>query len=100
MKLLKFVLPVFAVMSLSLFSCTKTKNTQAMIYKDCSGSYIRMGAKDYRVCNFKTIAGYKTGDVVNVSFRKVKDCESRDWEPIICELHHPYESNIYLTEVR
>ena len=67
------------------------------IERDCTGSYIEIGTKDYLVANPSMIDHKEEGKVVKVIYR---DAKEGDYEyEIVCFLHHPYESAIYIEKV-
>ncbi len=82
-------------MLLSL-SCGKT-NKDVTVIKDCTGSYLRLNDKDYKICNDDIVANLNSGTEVVASFKKVDDCE--DGFQAICEMYHAHKGWIKVTEI-
>ena len=94
---MKFILGISVC--ILLISCSKLKSDtmKGRIERDCTGSYIEIGTKDYLVANPSMIDHKEEGKVVKVIYR---DAKEGDYEyEIVCFLHHPYESAIYIEKV-
>lgn len=79
-------------------SCKKTKNESVEIVRDCTGTYLRDGSKDYRVCNTSMTDAFEDSDRVVASFKKIDSCPEQDGL-IFCELYHEYKSWIEVSEI-
>ena len=80
---------------LTFFITCKTKkdaveNTTAQIIRDCTGTYIRMNEKDYKVCNEKTIENIESNTTVNLAFKSVENCPVKD-DIVMCMMYHETE---------
>ncbi len=98
MKLLLYIATVFMV--LPVFSCTKELNTTATVIIDCTGTYLRWGGKDYKVCNLETVSSFPNGAKVTASVKKIEECTGSGKFPIICYLHHEYDSWIDVEKIK
>ena len=85
---------------LFFISCKKELPDQAMIVRDCTGTYLRMKSTDYKVCNLKKVAAFETGTTVSVSFKKIPECNGDGNPSAVCELFHQFESWIEIEEIR
>jgi hypothetical protein len=57
----------------ALFSCKKKRNRSFTVIKDCTGTYLRFGEKDYHVCNLEKLSSYTDGTKVTTTFKKSKE---------------------------
>jgi hypothetical protein len=64
---------------------------KAEFIKDCTGSYIRIENKDYKVCYYKEVVNYKTGDVISVVYKKKKECTTISPDELTCKMAHSFE---------
>ena len=94
----KFVLILITTIGINLiFSCEKSKIKMTVI-KDCTGIYLRKNAQDYYVCNDDVIESYSSGEKIKVSYELLEQCFGI-LEPVSCEMDHPYESKIEVTNI-
>jgi len=80
-------------------SCSKERNIKAIIVEDCTGTYLRINSKDYKVCNLEMIENFTSGQKVEVSFEKIDDCKGSGNFPVTCYLYHPFEAWAFLTKI-
>ncbi|MGB4773737.1 MAG: hypothetical protein WBP45_01070, partial [Daejeonella sp.] len=71
-----------------------------IVVKDCTGTYLRLNNKDYKVCNFKTVVSFKEGEKVKASFDKIENCSEEIGLPVTCFLFHEYESQITIKKIK
>ena len=90
---------LLTVCSLAL-SCKKEKNTEAIIITDCTGSYLRIDSKDYKICNLEKIANFTNGQKVNVIYKKLDNCNDSGNFVTICFLYHQYEAWVEILNVK
>ena len=104
MKTIQKTSPLFSIitiLSLTLFSCSKAKNEKMTVVKDCTGSYLRFNNKDYRVCNFESVASFNNGAEVEASFKKIETCsDSGNGVLICCWLAHEDEGWIKVEKIK
>ncbi|MFP5470934.1 MAG: hypothetical protein ACLGGV_05005 [Bacteroidia bacterium] len=91
---------IFCFLFLFLSSCNKVRNINAEFIKDCTGSYIRIDDKDYKICNIDDVEGYQYGDKIQVSFKKLENCDEEESSQIICMLYHHFETFAFITKIR
>lgn len=86
---MKNIIKLITVLALLLAaqSCTKQKLKNAIVDKDCTGTYIRINSKAYSVCNKESLDNFNNGDQVNVKFQETQECDSVE---IFCLLVYPY----------
>lgn len=89
---MKKILLLIAILGLTQVSCKKEKFVQAAIARDCTGTYLRIGGKDYRVCNLDMTDKFENGQPINVTFTKMKECNNVGTFPPVCDMYHPYEA--------
>ena len=74
------------------FSCKKERNIEATIITDCTGTYLRINSKDYKVCNLEKTENYTYGQTVEVTFKKLDECDGSGNFTTTCFLNHPFEA--------
>lgn len=84
---------------------TNTTNTEVKdnvkkvtFFRDCTGSYIRLDAKDYKICNYQDVKKYETGDVLMVSYDSIGNCENINPEQLTCKMAHMFEYNVHINK--
>ncbi len=88
---------VFLLLVLAFAVCgCKRINKEAVIIKDCTGTYLRIKGKDYHVCNYEIAAGYASGTEVTATFKKINECN----DPSLCLIAHQNEGWIEVEEIR
>ena len=75
-----------------------TKN--ATVIKDCTGTYLRLNGKDYKVCNIEKVSSYQTGIDISVCFKELKDCEGTGNIVATCYMLHQFESWIEIEHIK
>lgn len=88
---------LFIILASALFSCSKTIEKNAVVIKDCTGSYIRQDSVDYFICNDDMVAAIENGTEVSVTFKTVENCDQPD--DAICLMLHLSEGNIEITKL-
>ena len=81
---------------ITLSSCNKESGTNAIVVRDCTGTYLEMDGGDYHVCNFDKIANYSDGATLNVTYKSVSECGLAG----TCLLYHPKKGDIEVTDVK
>ncbi|MFT7344164.1 MAG: hypothetical protein ACI9XP_000747 [Lentimonas sp.] len=73
-------------------SCKKERNVEATIITDCTGTYLRFDSKDYKVCNLEKTENYTHKQTVEVTFKKMVECDGSGNILATCFLNHPFEA--------
>jgi hypothetical protein len=73
-------------------SCKKEMNIEAKIVIDCTGTYLRINKKDYKVCNLEKTENFSDGQTVEVTFKKMDDCNDSGNLQSVCYLYHQFDS--------
>lgn len=79
-------------------ACKKEKIKNVTIIKDCSGVYIQKNNEDYLVCNDDLLENYNTGDELNVTYKKIDNCNFEN--KFFCMMVHAHEGVVEILEVR
>jgi len=84
----------------ALNSCDKTTEKNAVLTKDCTGSYIShtFNNVDYLICNDELVANIENGTEISVTYKTVKACNNSN--QTICELYHKNEGIIELIKIK
>lgn len=77
------------IICLTIVSCKKT-NQDATVTKDCTGTYLTIDSKDFKVCNEEILEAYDEGTKIKASFKKLKECQALE-DKVTCELYHEYK---------
>ncbi len=88
----------FLIILVIAAACAKTKT--ATVVRDCTGVYLNMNGKDYRVCNIEKISNYKHGQEITVSYKLVSSCDGTANDQPVCFMLHEYESWIEVKKVK
>lgn len=79
-------------------SGSTTKTNKVEFVRDCTGSYIRFDAKDYKICNYQDVQKYEAGDVIMVSYDSIGNCENSNPEQLTCKMAHMFEHNVHINK--
>ena len=77
---------------------TGTEVQKVEFVKDCTGSYIRLNAKDYKVCNFNDVSAYENGDVLYVVFEGLSECNEISPDQLTCKMAHAFEKYVSIVK--
>jgi hypothetical protein len=88
MKKLLLITTVAAL--LTLFSWKRETNKPMTLIKDCTGTYLRMDGKDFKVCNIGKLIFFSAGTTVNSTFKKIDNCKRLE-DRVVCKMLHPNE---------
>ncbi len=75
-------------------------NEEAIIVRDCTGTYLRYNSKDYQVCNHDKLMAYPDGKEVKVNFTKINQCKGSGSEKNVCHMIHESEGWIEVQKVK
>lgn len=90
---------IFPILLLcALVSCHKKSEHNAVVIKDCTGSYIRQDSSDYFICNDESVANFENGSEVSVIYKTVESCEESVGG--MCLMLHLSEGSIEITEIK
>lgn len=88
------------------FSCANSKQVvkpkdyqTVKVIKDCTGTYLRLGGKDYMVCNLEKTNGFESEDIVQAIFHKVENCTDASQPEMKCMMYHENEGWIEVESV-
>lgn len=81
----------------ALTSCKKKTEKNALVIKDCTGSYVLINDKDYLICNSELIDNIESGTKLSITYQKAEDCDVLS--PTLCELYHKNEGTIEITKI-
>ena len=79
-------------------SCATVSGVEAIVVRDCTGTYVRIDEKDYLVCNINLLEKYNEGDTVRVRFSRIDKCPELD-SAITCMMYHQNEGMVRLKKV-
>ena len=85
---------------LFFISCKKELPDNAILLRDCTGTYLRLKNTDYKICNLKKVAVYESGTTVSVSFKEIPECNGEGNFLITCYMLHSFDSWIEVEKIR
>lgn len=86
------------ILFLILFSFSSCKREKTMlVIKDCTGTYLRFGSKDYFVCNYEDLVSFEDGVEVEAVYTKLTKCTN--YKDSACRMAHDYETLINVDEI-
>jgi hypothetical protein len=88
MKKRTLIFLTLVVLITILLSCQKKRNRTVTVERDCTGTYLRLDGKDYRVCNLEKVSSFSDGAFVTATFKKIKECNGSAKDSIVCEMLH------------
>jgi hypothetical protein len=96
MKKLLFITTVAVL--LTLFSCKRETNTMTVV-KDCTGTYLRIHGKDFKVCNLGKLSSVPAGATVTATLKKIDNCKSLD-DRFFCMMFHENEGWVEIVKLK
>jgi hypothetical protein len=96
MKKLLLITTVAAL--LTLFSCKRETNTMTVL-KDCTGTYLRIHGKDFKVCNLGKLSSVPAGATVTATLKKIDNCKSLD-DSFFCMMFHENEGWVEIVKLK
>jgi hypothetical protein len=95
--IIKIAIVIFAFLPLS---CKKETYSSATIFKDCTGTYLRILDKDYQVCNTEKTDNFSHQQRVTVNFALLKECpEPIAYNPLCGEIR-PHAGPVNIIDIR
>lgn len=91
-----FLLFALVTALITISSCSKESTTNAIVVRDCTGTYLTIDTDDYYVCNAGEIAQYDNGTKLNIKYKSVSECGLS----VTCLLYHPKKGDIEVTDVK
>jgi hypothetical protein len=90
---------LFLTLSFTFFiSCSKDfVQVDAIVEKNCTGTYLKINNKYFYVCNQSTLSSYPSGQSISVSYELLESCAAM-LQPT-CDLNFGYESIIEIKEI-
>jgi len=88
------------LLTLTFFSCKKEGTQNATVIKDCTGTYLRLEGKDYKVCNIEKTSSLENGINISVTFKKLIECNGSGNSGQICDLYHQFDSWIEIENIK
>lgn len=90
------VILAFSIINLLLLSCNK-RHTLAVLDRNCTGTYLEVDDRSYRVCNVEKLSSYENGDMIDVHFRVTDECDNLD--EVICMMAVEYDASVEILSV-
>lgn len=94
---MKRLLLIISLPAIAALSCNKVQERQMTVIRDCTGTYLRLDQKDYKVCNTAETNIFPTGTLVKASFKSIGDCSQAP--EFDCELYHPSDGWIKIVHI-
>ncbi len=88
------------ILTLFLIFCKKERNKNATVLRNCTGTYLRMDGKDYRVCNIELVSQFTDGTKVSVTYNKIEAFNGSAIDQSVCKMLYPSEGWIEVEKIR
>lgn len=75
----------------------RTYNSEVVVVKNCTGTYIQFKGQDYKVCNNEMLANFKNESKIRITFKDSKQCEIPK-DTAICMMYHPFIDYVEVIE--
>jgi len=75
-------------------SCKKECYRTAVVIRDCTGTYLQISGKDFKVCNVEKVSPFAEGTILNLTFNEVNTCPGSENEEVFCSMNHATEGCI------
>lgn len=69
------------------------------VVTNCTGIYLRIEDKTYKVCNIEIMTSFEHGQTVKATYKKIADCDGPGGKPSSCYLYYAYESYIEVKRI-
>jgi len=80
-----------------LSSCSKDFiSVDAIVEKNCTGTYLKINDKFSYVCNQEILASYTNGQAINLSYKTLEGCSKA---PNSCNLNFSYDGTVEVKEI-
>lgn len=77
-------------------SCTK-ENKRVIVIKDCTGIYVQMDGKDYKVINEAKLSNFNNGQHINAQFHEEwVECPTSG---TTCLMLHDFEYYVFIDKI-
>lgn len=97
----KIVCAATVILFFGIFiGCKKDNYLISTVVRDCTGTYLRWGEKDYHVCNTEAVKPYANGTKVKALFFQIKECKGSAVENPVCDMYHPNEGWIEVIGIK
>lgn len=80
---------LLVIVSLAFVSCKTKCDNDVQIKRDCTGTYLRVDNKDYKVCNKGVVDAFKDNAIVEAKYKHLSSCSSEQ-EPLCQKTHQSY----------
>ena len=88
---------ICSALFLILFSCSKKEN-DAILIKDCTGSYLRKDNEDFYITNFEVVEHLESNSNIKVDYKIQKE-EDKIFI-FSCLMHHETAGFIKITKIK
>ena len=68
---------LIAFLMTSILPPPEVASARMIVFKDCTGWYLREGNRDYRICNYDMVKDYEHKGAVEVSYQRISSCDIR-----------------------
>lgn len=85
-----------ALLPLALVSCGKLKQREMLVVRDCTGTYLRLDDRDYKVCNTNATDIFVEGTMVRAAVQTNASCNDDGY---YCEMYHQYDSRVRVLSI-
>ena len=100
MKKSNLIFFILLVLTALFPSCKKERSQTLTVERNCTGTYLRLDGKDYKVCNLEKVSSFSDGTTVTATFKKIDECNGAAKDAVVCQTLHPNEGWIEVDEIK
>ncbi|MCI5059379.1 MAG: hypothetical protein MRY83_24920 [Flavobacteriales bacterium] len=89
---------VIVTLTIGMFGCSKKRNTDAKVIRNCTGIYLNVDNKNYKVCNRDILQNYENEEPLTATFKKAEDCDLQS--ELVCFMHFDFEHYIEIKDIK
>lgn len=90
------IVAIVCIFLLSFNSCQKEKDQEALVFRNCTGTYVLINNQNYKVCNANFLAKINDNTTLFISYKCIDYCTDDNPE---CLMLFPFESYINIKDM-
>lgn len=95
----KIFLISITIFLLTMIGCKKEFNDRVTVIRDCTGTYLRLDGKDYKICNYEIVASFENNETITATFKMNKNSYCEAQHRTTCAMFHENEGWIDVSKV-
>ena len=96
---MKYLFICIAFLGIGLLTSCDKAYTDALVERNCTGTYVKMGEDYFAVCNADVLTEYTHGSAVDIQYKKLSDCTAY-LDDVICMMYFHHEGYVEITKIK